>query len=86
MEPLHRQVVGSAQMAALNNVAEVRTREGLSRARLAKLADLDEKTLKRVEEGTRNVAPISKHKIVKALNLLLDKQHNYTFEDLFPNG
>lgn len=73
-------------MAALNNVENVRTREGLSRARLAKLADLDEKTLKRVEEGTRNVAPLSKHKIVKALNSLLDKQRTYTFEDLFPNG
>jgi transcriptional regulator with XRE-family HTH domain len=55
-------------------------------ARLAQLAGIDEKTLRRVEEGRRNVSPNTKAKIVKAFNMLPDKQQQYTFDLLFPEN
>lgn len=78
--------MGTIQMAAPNNVEQARRREAVSRAHLARLAGIAEKTLKRVEEAARNVAPRTKDKILKAFNSLSDKQRSYTFEDLFPNG
>ena len=74
------------QMAAQNRVAEARNREAISRAKLAALAGISEQTLKRVEDGTRNVAPLTKAKIVRGFNNLPNKQREYTREYLFPNG
>jgi transcriptional regulator with XRE-family HTH domain len=73
-------------VAADNGVRAARTQEALSMARLAQLAGIDEKTLRRVEEGRRNVSPNTKAKIVKAFNMLPDKQQQYTFDLLFPEN
>jgi transcriptional regulator with XRE-family HTH domain len=73
-------------MAALNSVKEARTQEAISRAELARRTGLSDRTIKHVEEGTRNVAPLTKDKIVKGFNALPNKQRQYTREYLFPNG
>lgn len=74
------------QMAAQNRVAEARNHEAISRSRLAAIASIAEATLKRVEEGRRTVAPLTKAKIVKGFNSLSNKQREYTLEYLFQNG
>lgn len=78
--------MGLTQMAAQNKVAEARNHEAISRAKLAALASISERTLKKVEEGTRNVAPLTKAQIVRGFNSLPNKQREYTREYLFPNA
>ena len=72
-------------MAAQNRVLETRLEEGVSRAELARRAGISETTLRRVEEARRNVSPLTKAKIVRGFNNLLEKSRDYTFSDLFPD-
>ena len=72
-------------MAKPNRVREVRDKEAISKADLARKADLSERTIKRVEDGKCDCAPLTKHKIVRAFNNLVNKQLDYTIEYLFPD-
>ncbi len=71
-------------MAKSNRVKEARSVEAVSRAELAKKGGPSEQTIKRIEDGRRNVAPLTKDKIVRAFNNLDRKKQNYTREYLFP--
>lgn len=71
---------------APNRVQESRVREGIPRTRLAELADLSTKTIKRIENGDSSVSPESKHSVVKAFNAIENKLLEYTFEYLFPDS
>jgi transcriptional regulator with XRE-family HTH domain len=71
-------------VAADNAVRAARTQEAISMSELARLAGIDVKTLRRVEEGRRDVSPNTKAKIVRAFNALPRRQQQYTFELLFP--
>jgi transcriptional regulator with XRE-family HTH domain len=73
-----------ATMAAPNRLAEIRNTEGLSQSELAKLANLNSRTISRVESGRRNVAPTTKGKIIKGLNKYQDKLREYTLDYVFP--
>jgi transcriptional regulator with XRE-family HTH domain len=71
-------------MAAQNNLRSIRTNEGLTITDLARLSKVSTKTISRLEEGSRNVAPATKAKVIKGLNKVSDKLKEYTLEDVFP--
>jgi transcriptional regulator with XRE-family HTH domain len=70
-------------MALVNNLKVIRTSEGLTITDLAGLAGVSTKTISRLEEGKRSVAPTMKHRIVKALNKAPSRTKEYTFKDVF---
>lgn len=65
----------------MSRLRRVREHEGLSRAELARLADVAERTLQRCESG-QQVMGITKHKVLNALNRR-DGLRDYTLADLF---
>lgn len=71
-------------MAANNRLKEIREQEGLTITKLAVLAGVSAKTISRLENGSRNVAPATKGSIIKGLNKIPDKLREYTLEDVFP--
>ncbi len=71
-------------MVHKNRVLESRQAEAISRAELAKQGGPTERTIKRIEEGQGSCTPLTKFKIVKAFNSLLNKQREYTLDFLFP--
>lgn len=70
----------------LSRVEETRVREGLSRSKLARLAEIAAKTIKRIEEEDETVTEESKNKLVKGFNKIEGKLREYTYEYLFPNA
>jgi transcriptional regulator with XRE-family HTH domain len=72
-------------MAAPNNLKNIRTAEGLSIAQLASLSGVSVRTLRRVEGATRNVAPSTKQRIVKALNKKPSRGKGFNLAEVFPN-
>ena len=68
-----------------NRVQESRKFEAISRAELARIAGLAERTIKRLEDGKNNTSQLTKDKIVKAFNGLEGKQRDYTHTYLFPD-
>jgi transcriptional regulator with XRE-family HTH domain len=72
-------------MAATNNLKSVRTAEGLSIAQLASLSGVSVRTLRRVEGATRNVAPSTKQRIIKALNKKPSRGEGFNLAEVFPN-
>lgn len=71
-------------MAAHNRLREIREQEGLTITRLAALAGVSPKTVSRLENGSRNVAPATKGSIIKGLNKIPDRLREYALEDVFP--
>lgn len=71
-------------MAAHNRLREIREQEGLTITRLAVLAGVSAKTISRMENGSRSVAPTTKGLIIKGLNKIPDRLREYTLEDIFP--
>ena len=71
-------------MAAHNKLKDIREQEGLTITRLAVLAGVSAKTISRLENGSRNVAPATRGSIIKGLNKIPDKLREYTLEDVFP--
>lgn len=71
-------------MAAHNKLREIREQEGLTITRLAALAGVSAKTISRLENSSRSVAPATKGSIIKGLNKIPDKLRDYTLEDVFP--
>ena len=67
-------------------VALVRNHEAISRAELARLAGISERTLKRVEDGVPTISQNTRAKVVKGFNALMKKQRKYTTEHLFPQA
>ncbi len=61
----------------------IREREGLSRATLARLADLSEKTLQRAEAG-EPISEVTRNRILKALNALPNGLSTYVMKNVFP--
>ena len=73
-------------MGKKNMVALVRNHEAISRAELARLAGISERTLKRVEDGVPTISQNTRAKVVKGVNELMNKQRKYTTEYLFPQA
>ena len=71
-------------MARQNRVKEARTKEAISRAELGRRTHLAERTIKRVEDNTRSMAPLTKNKLVNGFNTIENKKRVYTLEYLFP--
>jgi len=66
-----------------NNLKNIRTKEGLSRAALARESELTEQTVRRVEKGQPSTAP-TRHRLLMALNTLA-KNGQHTYKQVFPN-
>jgi transcriptional regulator with XRE-family HTH domain len=72
-------------MAASNNLKNIRTAEGFSITQLATLSGVSVRTLRRIEGATRNVAPSTKHRIIKALNKKPSRGKGFDLAEVFPN-
>jgi len=59
----------------------VRVEYGITRPQLAQKADLSEKTVYRLERGTRTCAPVTISRAVRALGSLVGE--NYTTQNFF---
>lgn len=70
-------------MAKQNKVKKSRDEEAISRAELSRRAGLAERTIKRVEDNTRAIAPLTMNKLVNGFNAIENKKRNYTVEYLF---
>ncbi len=70
----------------LTRLRDVREREGLSRAALAREARLNERTLKRIEDEEDGYAPtpVTMNKLCNALNRRQDRVREYSLNDIFP--
>jgi transcriptional regulator with XRE-family HTH domain len=71
-----------------NNLQKVRVQEGLTLAALAKLADINERTIRYIESGRRPGRDVTLHKLVNAINgnpKRVSKQE-YAFEEVFPTN
>ncbi len=64
-----------------NNLRQIRTKAGLSRAELAAAAELSELTVRRVEQGRPSKAS-TRYRILNALNRLA--RTNWSYRDVFP--
>ena len=71
-------------MAKPNRVKESRDKEAISRAGLARKAGIAERTIKRVEDNSLTIAPLTKNKLVNGFNVIENKKRTYTLEYLFP--
>ncbi len=69
-----------------NLLHSVRAGEGLSRAELARLARVSEKTLGYIENGTRKPREHTLYRIVNGLNQNPNRTRRFAFEDVFPTG
>lgn len=59
-----------------------REREGQSRAALARLAGVSERTLRRAEDGEA-ISEVTKGKILKGFHKVPDRLRDYSYGDLF---
>ena len=66
-----------------NRLKEVREKELLPISQLAKLSDLDAKTVSRIEKGISTGNKITRKKIVKGLNSNPKKTKEYSYEEIF---
>lgn len=67
-----------------NRLREVREGQGLSRARLARLANVSDRTLARLEAGSGSSSPTTKHRIVNGLNNNPDRTREHSYNEVFP--
>lgn len=67
------------------HLQEIREAEGLSRAALARLANVSESTIQRAEHG-RTVSRLTKSRILNALNGREMKLRSYDVADLFEDA
>jgi transcriptional regulator with XRE-family HTH domain len=70
-------------MAISGHLREIREREGISRAALARATGLSEKTLQRAEAGEL-VSSVTQHRILNAFNKNSDRLRDYDLAELFP--
>ncbi len=70
-------------MAKQNKVKKTRDEEAISRAELSRRSGLAERTIKRVEDNIRAIAPLTMNKLVYGFNTIENKKRNYTIEYLF---
>ena len=73
----------TTKMAKKNNLKDVRIREGLNKTELANASGISTRTITRVEEGLRSVAPTTLYKILNGLNKKRSRNLEYTFEEVF---
>ena len=66
-----------------NNLKEIRSKEGLSRAALARESEVTEQTIRRIERGHTSTAP-TRHRIVTGLNNHT-KKTPFTYKQVFPS-
>lgn len=65
-----------------NSLKQVLEKEGISQADFSKRSEISAATINRVCNGTRDVAPKTKFRILNTLNSISKK--SYSFEDVFP--
>jgi len=65
-----------------NHLKKLRSAAGLSRAALARLADVNERTVKRIERGQSSAAH-TRHKILNGLNSHTERK--YTYKEVYPH-
>lgn len=68
-----------------NNLKQIRQSEGISKAELARLAKISERTISRIESDMMTGTIETKYRIVKGINSLPDRLKEYTFDDIFPS-
>lgn len=66
-----------------SRLREVRESEGLTIAKLSRLADLNEKTIRERETGKRTCTQVTRQKIIKGLNKNPVKSQEWKYEDIF---
>ena len=66
-----------------NRLKEIREKELLSISQLAKLSDVDAKTVSRIEKGLSIGNKITRGKIVKGLNSNPKKTKEYSYKEIF---
>lgn len=70
-------------MTKKNRLKSVRISEGLTITELSKLANISTKVISQTERFLRNPTLVTKHKILKGLNLSSGNL-KYSLEDIFP--
>lgn len=66
-----------------SRLKEIRLAEALTKSELARRAGLSVSAITDAENGTRNTAEVTKHKILNALNENTRKKRQYRLEDIF---
>ncbi len=66
-----------------NKLKEIREKEGITRSRLAQIAEISDRTISRIERQKRHAKLLTMNKIIHALNEI--SAGKYTLEDVFPN-
>lgn len=69
-----------------NNLREIREREGLKKAQLARLADVSTRIITEIEEFRIASTPETKNKIVNGLNRNPEKTKEWRYEEVFSNS
>ena len=66
-----------------NHLKEIRERDLLSIRKLARLSEVDDKTIGQIEKGLRSGNEITRRKILKGLNTNANKTKDYSYEEVF---
>ena len=70
-----------------NNLKDIRIREGLSMAELARLSNLSTTTIRKLEEDENYPPrPETKRKAVRGINENPNRTREYTYQEVFPDG
>ena len=73
-------------IAVRSNLSLIRRQEGLSKAKLARLAGVSDRTIREAEKGKRHLREETLHQILNALNKNPNRisEREYQFEEVFP--
>jgi len=66
-----------------NKLKEIRTKEGLTVAGLARFSKVNEKTIRDIENGRRVSTEVTKRKIVIGLNNNPGKTRTWEYDEIF---
>jgi transcriptional regulator with XRE-family HTH domain len=79
---------GTASKKSSNKLQEIRVQEGLSLAALAKLSEINERTIRDIENGRRPGRDVTLHRLVNAINGNPKRisKREYTFDEVFPSN
>lgn len=69
-----------------NNLREIRRHEGLSIAKLSRLSDISERTIRELEGQRVNSRYTTKQSLINGINKNPNRTKEYEYEEVFPNG
>lgn len=70
-------------MNYLNNLRDIRTREGLKLTELSRLCGVSERTIRCIEKGDYVSTEVTKQKILRGLNTNPLKSRQWNYEEIF---